>query len=368
MTTPGRRRGALLALMMLLAAAAPATAQPLRLILPTDNDALFRDDGPAFYQYTDRYFERRRSRPWQGGKYGFYRNPRRTGRRSIVYTRFHEGIDIQPVRRDAEGEPLDDVRAIDDGLVVYVNAVADRSNYGKYVVVEHWWGGAPFYTLSAHLNTVAVRAGQRVRQGQALGRLGYTGVGINRRRAHVHFEINLLINRDFQRWYDRYFEPDDVNHHGIYSGLNLMGLDVPALYLALRDDPDLTLPQFIARQKPYFAVTVPAEGMLDLLYRYPWLSPTLNPWMLRAEEVRLPAAWRLVFSQPGLPLSVEPSDEILTAPRVEVYESAPVDYRLVTDGLLTGASRRDVTLAREGRRYIDLLTRPYEPLHRRLAW
>ena len=37
-----------------------------------------RGDDPDFYMYTDRTFEGVRSRPWQGGQYGFVRNEVRT--------------------------------------------------------------------------------------------------------------------------------------------------------------------------------------------------------------------------------------------------------------------------------------------------
>jgi len=66
---------------------------PLDLILPTRNDALFRGDGPAFYQYTDRRTKHGTTRPWQGGQYGFVRNVRETPYGS-VFSRFHEGVDI----------------------------------------------------------------------------------------------------------------------------------------------------------------------------------------------------------------------------------------------------------------------------------
>src|SRR5437667_589633 len=108
----------------------------LDLVLPTDNDALFSGGGRAFYQYIDRDFKGVHSTPWEGGQYGFVRDPVETSA-GIVYTRFHEGIDIRPLRRDANDEPLDEVRAIADGKVVHVNPVPGYSNYGKYVVIEH---------------------------------------------------------------------------------------------------------------------------------------------------------------------------------------------------------------------------------------
>src|SRR5256886_9027285 len=86
------------------------------LALPTENDALFRGGGAEFYQYIERDYKGEKSTPWEGGQYGFVRNPVETAA-GIVYTRFHEGIDIRPLQRDASGEPLDTVHAIAAGVV-----------------------------------------------------------------------------------------------------------------------------------------------------------------------------------------------------------------------------------------------------------
>src|SRR6266702_8321598 len=113
-----------------------AQNQIVDLVLPTDNDALFSEGGPAFYQYIERNYKGLKSTPWEGGQYGFVRDPVETSA-GIVYRRFHEGIDIRPLQRDARGEPLDEVRAIAAGKVLYVNLVPAHSNYGKYIIIEH---------------------------------------------------------------------------------------------------------------------------------------------------------------------------------------------------------------------------------------
>lgn len=357
---PGR--GLLALFIVSVFVAAGASAQPQTLLLPTRNDALLRGDGPGFYQYTDRYFERRRSRPWQGGQYGFVRNLRRT-RHGIVRTRFHEGVDIKPIYRDGTGEPLDTVRAVDAGRVVYVNTVPEHSNYGLYVVVEHWWLGSPYYTLSAHLNEVWVRTGERVAQGAGLGRLGYTGRGIDRRRAHVHFEINLLLNEAFESWYAAHYKENDVNHHGIFSGLNLGGMDVPALYLGRRDEAWLTITDVMARKEAFFKVAVPAaEDVPDLLWRYPWMS-SFDAF----GEAALPPAWEVYFAASGLPLRIEPLYERVEAPVVTVLERSPIEYRYLTNGFVEGTGR-DYALTKSGLRRLDLLTRVELPSVPRLAW
>src|SRR5258707_3342511 len=170
-----------------------AQNQVLDLVLPTDNDALLSGDGPAFYQSVDRDYSGVKSNPWEGGPYGFDRDPKSTGE-GVVYTRFHEGIDIRSVHRDANGEPLDEVRAIADGEVVHINPVSGYSNYGNYIVIEHRWDGSNYYSLYRHLSSIAAQPGATVTRGQRIGVIGYTGTGINRERAHLHLELCLMFS------------------------------------------------------------------------------------------------------------------------------------------------------------------------------
>ena len=60
-------------------------AQPaaLDLVLPTDNDALFANLGPAFYQYIERDYKGEKSYPWEGGQYGFVRDPVETSAKGL---------------------------------------------------------------------------------------------------------------------------------------------------------------------------------------------------------------------------------------------------------------------------------------------
>src|SRR5216117_492835 len=62
--------------------------QTLDLALPTDNDALFSGGSSAFYQYVERNYKGVKSTPWEGGQYGFVRDPTDTPG-GVVYTRFH---------------------------------------------------------------------------------------------------------------------------------------------------------------------------------------------------------------------------------------------------------------------------------------
>ncbi len=194
--------------------------QTLDLALPTDNDALFSGGGPAFYQYIERNYKGVKSTPWEGGQYGFVRDPVETSA-GMSYTRFHEGIDIRPLHRDPHGEPLDEVRAIGDGKVVHTNLVPGYSNYGKYIVIEHRWDGSSYYSLYGHLSSITVRPGDAVKRGQPIAVMGYTGAGLNQSRAHLHLELNLMLSHRFEAWHNVFFK-NDPNHNGIYNGLNLV--------------------------------------------------------------------------------------------------------------------------------------------------
>jgi murein DD-endopeptidase MepM/ murein hydrolase activator NlpD len=180
-----------------------AQNQIVDLVLPTDNNALFSGGGPAFYQYIERNYEGVKSPPWEGGQYGFVRDPIATSV-GTAYTRFHEGIDIRALRRDARGEPLDEVHAIADGKVVHTNPVPGYSNYGKYIVIEHRWDGSSYYSLYGHLSSIAVQPGDTVKRGQPIAVMGYTGAGLNQERAHLHLELNLMLSQRFDAWYNAF--------------------------------------------------------------------------------------------------------------------------------------------------------------------
>ena len=161
--------------------------------------------------YVDRIFEGETSKPWEGGSFGYVRNAMRIND-EVILTKFHEGIDIAPVNRDRAGNPLDLVSSIADGRVVHISPISGRSNYGKYVVVEHQWENSSVYSLYAHLAEITCKPGDPVRAGSVLGRMGYTGAGINRTRAHLHLELAMLMSRRFDDWQKAF--GGGINHHG----------------------------------------------------------------------------------------------------------------------------------------------------------
>lgn len=65
------------------------------------------------------------------------------------------------------------------------------SGLGNHVVLDHFNG---YYTLYAHLDSVAVKKGQRLKAGQVLGKQGNTGYSFG---SHLHFEIRT--NHDYAK-------------------------------------------------------------------------------------------------------------------------------------------------------------------------
>jgi murein DD-endopeptidase MepM/ murein hydrolase activator NlpD len=324
-----------------------AQNQTVDLVLPTDNDALFSGGGAAFYQYIERNYKGVKSTPWEGGRYGFVRDPTDTAG-GVVYTRFHEGIDIRPLYRDAHGEPLDEVRAIADGKVEHANLVSGYSNYGKYIVIEHPWGDSNYYSLYGHLSSIAVQPGDAVKRGQRIGVIGYTGTGLNRERAHLHLELNLMLSHQFEAWYNTFFR-NDPNHNGIYNGMNLIGLDIARLYLALKKNPSLTIPEFLSREETFYKVTLPKSRHFEL--------PKLYQWMLTTGSRNEKSAWDVSFAQSGVPLRIESSDKNVTQPELSYAKKNSVDYSYMTREIISGHGA-SAHLTDYGRQLMRLLIWP----------
>ena len=100
-----------------------------------------------------------------------------TGPISTYFGPNHQAIDIDQTARP--GAP---VLAAHDG-VVYFAGGDPCCSYGYYVIVV---GPTGVSTLYAHFESIDVRAGQTVRQGQTLGVVGCTGLCTG---THVHFEV-----------------------------------------------------------------------------------------------------------------------------------------------------------------------------------
>jgi murein DD-endopeptidase MepM/ murein hydrolase activator NlpD len=105
------------------------------------------------------------------------------------WSRYHTGIDF----RAGHGTPIRAVRA---GVVLYAGNSGNWA--GNHVAIKHADG---MTTMSSHMSSMAVRAGQTVGAGQVIGYVGQTGRAFG---AHLHFELY----------------PAGVKYGDVYSAIN----------------------------------------------------------------------------------------------------------------------------------------------------
>ena len=227
---------------------------------PTANHNLFIvGNEPKFFAPTAP------DKPWTSGSFGCVRNDGQ---------RLHEGLDILHLQTDKRGEPTDPVMAAADGMVVYFNMKPSLSNYGNYIVVRHVVEGMEIYSLYAHLSAVrpGLKIGESVKAGEAIATMGRTSNAevIAKDRAHVHFELNVLVNDKFAAWF-KTASPGERNDHGEWNGQNLNGLDPREILLAEHNPKGgFSLLNFIRNQTELCRVFVRATNF-PYLKRYPML-------------------------------------------------------------------------------------------------
>ena len=232
----------------LLSLAATSSAQ-IPFQFPTANRALYEVGHELIF-----FAPTAPDKPWTSGSFGCVRNSA---------TRMHEGLDILHQQTDRHGEPTDPVLATADGTVMYFSTKAGLSNYGKYIVLRHLVEGLEIYSTCAHLSAVApgLKMGDAVKAGQVIGTMGRTSSAetIAKDRAHVHFELNLLINDHFAAWFKKN-SPGERNDHGVWNGQNLNGLDAREILLAEHNPvKKFSLLQYVRSQTELCRVLVRAR-------------------------------------------------------------------------------------------------------------
>ncbi len=276
-----------------------------RLVWPTPNRAYVE------FGSRESFVQPAESGTVESGLFGCFRN---SG------TRFHEGIDLKPVSRDNSGEALDRIFAVMDGDIVYLNDVPGNSRYGRYVVVEHTNLNPAVYTLYAHLSEVStsLRTGMAIEAGTLIGRMGRSSGGyvIPRRRAHLHFEIGLMLSDRFQRWYDskNYDEP---NRHGPWNGLNMVGFDPLEFFQDFRKGAVHQPADHIGRLPTAFTVRVNTSVIPDFIRRYPILAARppkddkVSAWEIDFTGFGVPKRWRPISRSRQSTAGTEKSFELV---------------------------------------------------------
>ncbi|MGI5862372.1 MAG: M23 family metallopeptidase [Myxococcales bacterium] len=115
--------------------------------------------------------------------------------------------DVHPTGRDRDGKPFEAL-AVEDGLVLVARdgwQPGDEAKGGNYVLL--YLPARRWIAYYAHLESVAVKAGDRVAAGQVLGIVGRTGKNAAPRRSPTHLHFGL--------WDAEHFQP--VNSYSLLS-------------------------------------------------------------------------------------------------------------------------------------------------------
>jgi murein DD-endopeptidase MepM/ murein hydrolase activator NlpD len=304
----------------------PVFGATMRLTWPTPSTAYL--DGQPF----EVFVQPTASGTPRSGLYGCVRNGG---------TRFHEGLDLAPVGRNAQGEAVDPIVVVADGIVRHVSSRPSDGGYGRYVVVEHPDLVPAVYTLYAHLAAITpgLSVGDRVNRGDRLGIMGRSagGYSIPKDRAHLHFEMGVRFTDSFSRWYSAqgYGSP---NNHGVFNGMNLVGFDPLAFFDAFKNGRASQPIDFMATLPVAVTVRVNDRRIPDFARRYPMLVEGEVP-------VNGPAGWEIDFHGSRLPLRLKPLSVAAPGSRFEIVRSDA--------GELSAWTCRSL-VARSGKRRIEV--------------
>jgi murein DD-endopeptidase MepM/ murein hydrolase activator NlpD len=287
-------------------------------------------------------------KPWITGTFGCVRTEG---------WQMHEGLDIRCLQRDKRGEPTDPVLATADGEVAYINTRAGYSNYGIYVILRHHVQAVEIYSIYAHLREVraGLKTGMAVKAGEqiaVMGRSTNTRQGISKDRAHVHFELALLINERFSEWFRKH-RAGDRNDHGDWNGQNLLALDPREILLAQKEQgPRFNLVDYVRRQPELFRVLV---------------RDTQFPWLTRYNALVLPnphlgtnaiAGYEVCCNFNGIPVAVIPraASDFTTKSRIKLLSVNDAEYQRNHCRKLVWKRGNRWELTVSGTQLIELLT------------
>lgn len=284
--------------MSILGVSATGT-EPFRLSWPTPNKAFI--SGLGYHAFLEKTGP---DKAFSSGAYGCVRN---NG------NKFHEGIDLSPVKSTKEGKAVDSVYAAMSGIVGHINYKASTSAYGKYVVLEHNSFQPVLYSLYGHLESInpSVKLGDSIQAAGKLGQMGNTAsFRIPLNRSHLHFEVGIRLSSKFQNWYDR--QPFTTqNYHGNFNGYNLVGFDPLNFYSSYQNLKFKSPKEYLNSLPIVLKVIVPTNITPDIVLRNPSLASHYSPGMKYS-------SWECWFGPYGIPLKFIPSDKRLTVSTPEI--------------------------------------------------
>lgn len=309
---------------------------------PTANHALFEPGNELKF-----FAPTAPDKPWTSGSFGCVRSDGR---------QMHEGLDIRHLQTDRRGEPTDPVMATADGTVVYFSIRPQLSNYGNYIVIRHVVEGIEIYSLYAHLSAMrpGLKIGEQVQTGEVIATMGHTSntaESIAKWRAHVHFELNVLVNDNFAAWFKK--NSTERNDHGEWNGQNLNGLDPREILLDEHaQGTNFSLLNFVRSQTELCRVLVRATNF-PYLKRYPMLV-LKNP---KAEKEGV-AGYEIVLNYNGVAFVLMPraESEIKSRTKFQLLSVNETEEKANPCRRLVVKRGSHWELGNEGLRDLELLT------------
>ena len=216
--------------------------------------------------------------------------------------KFHEGLDLFPVRSSKQGHAEDSIFAVMDGTVSHVSYSATASAYGKYIVVEHKGFNPVLYSLYAHLAKISdgLKVGSQVKTAQILGKMGNSAsFHIPLSRSHLHFEVGLRLSNQFNKWYTRQ-SFKTKNKHGNFNGYNLVGFDPIHFYSSFQKMKFSSPKEYLDSLPVVTKIRVNAPH-LPFFARQ---NPSLTTGNIKDLSIK---SWICSFGPFGVPLSLEAS-------------------------------------------------------------
>ncbi len=111
--------------------------------------------------------------------------------------------------------------------------------------------------------------------------------------------------------------------------MNLAGLDVARLYLALRKNPALTISEFLNDEETFYKIVLPKARHFDL--------PTaLSRRWSQAGKRSNASSWEVSFARSGVPLKIEPSDKHVAQPELSYVKNTSTEYSYLTRDIVSG--------------------------------
>lgn len=277
----------ILAFSTLLFSVAALTGEPLEFTWPTPNDAYAAGKGP------DGYLLRREAGNIDSGDFGC------TVNHGML---FHGGLDLKPLQRDWMDEPTDPVRSVMPGIVRYINRDQFNSQWGLYIVVEHFDLEPKLVSVYSHLRKIPfdLSVNQQVEEGQVIGTLGHSSKSesISKAQAFLHFQVALRLSDTFPDWYGRQ-DASESNKNGVWHPRNLLAIDFLDLAAKLKMGEQDNVKDYILMQPIAVSLKVQALKSPDFIRRYPELiGEALNKgkgghgWQINFNAYGLPTAWR----------------------------------------------------------------------------